>query len=688
VIASTIGGAIGLLILIAALSRGFASLTTTSFGSNFYDVQAQALLNGHFWVPSQVASLEGIRFQGHTYLYFGPFLAFIRLPIVWLWPQISGSLSQASMILGSCVLLASVSDLAWNVRVLFRGEAQLSGSEQVGQAGFLAAVAGSSVLLYLMGSPSVYYETELWGAALALASIALFTRYLLRASTICAALLSLVVLADALTRTSVAIGPVLLVFVALCVSVLGCAHSNKRYLDQQIALRSHVSHVVVLSLGTAGAVGLPLAINWIKFRTLFSIPWSQQLVALQSPTVAAFYRHHGIISLTNLSSTLGWYFRPSALGMTGLFPFFRFPSHVAISAHAAFLSAERSSSVPASMPLFTILALIGLIVVVQPRIVGLTLSRGGRWILRAAIIGSVASGITVLVFDTIANRYMADLLPFIISASIVGFTWIMGRWAKLPLMLQGISVVVVAFLALFSLMVNLSLGFEEGLVFGPSPTSQQRAALVNWQLSIHQALPIALSFPASIGEQPPAHPVDGELFVKGGCAGVYQYNSPIWNQLEVGYTGGRRIIDIELPVLPTTVTTPLLVAGSEQSSYQFFAIQYTRRGEYRLLYESEVWNRFIGHRLVVHTEWRQVSRDRKLTIDLTIPAEAPNGALFEGAIIPGVLVFNPQIPVAQTPTLTVGRFPNSATVFTGRLTEDKVPTPLCKLALTAIKSNG
>jgi hypothetical protein len=689
VTASAIGGGVGLLMLLAVLSRGFTSLTTTSFGSNFYDAQAQAFLKGRFWVPSQVASLEGIHVRGHTYLYFGPFLAFLRLPIVWLWPQVTGPLTQSSMFLGACVLLVGVAHLGWNVRVLLRGEGQLlSRAEQVGQAGFLAAVAGCSVVLYLVGSPSVYYETELWGAALALTSIACFTWYLRTRSTTSATLLCLAALFDALTRNSVAIGPILLVVGALGLSVWHFTRGTAGSEDQPIAPGTRWRHLVLLSTGTLGVVGLPVAINWIKFRTILSVPWNRQFVALHTPAVADFYRHHGIVSLANLSSTLGWYFRPTAVATTGLFPFFRYTSHVAVSGHAAFLSAERSSSIPASMPLFTILSLVGLLIAVAPRLGGVTLSARSRWAVRSAVVGSLASGLVILIFDTIANRYIADLLPFLITCSVVGFTWIVGRWQLLPMLVRGALVLASVVLAVFSLLVNLSLGLEDALVFGPSPTPQQRAALVHLQLSIHQLLPIALRFPASTGTQLPAHPVDSQLFVQEHCAGVYQYNSPLWNQLEVGAPGGRRVLDIRLPINHKTVTQPLLVAGSEQGSFQFFAIEYTPAGRYRLVYESQPWNRSAGQVVVVYAQWRQVSPHRNLRVDLSIPVEAPNGGGYEEASIAGSMTFYPQLPVVHTSTLSVGRFPHGQAAFSGLLVSERVPTPLCTLALSAIKSSG
>ena len=71
-----------------------------------------------------------------------------------------------------------------------------------------------------------------------------------------------------------------------------------------------------------------------------------------------------------------------------------------------------------------------------------------------------------------------------------------------------------------------------------------------------------------------------------------------------------------------------------------------------------------------------------MLVDLTIPVHAPNGGV-EEATEPGGSSFSPEIPVARTTRLTMGRFPDGGARFTGRFTLEKVSTPLCHLVLQA-----
>jgi hypothetical protein len=165
-VASVLGGVVGLVVFVALLSRGFKSLTAPVFSTNFYDLQARAFLDGRMWIPNGSASLEGIVFRGHTYIYFGPFLALIRLPVAALAPGTAGHLAQASMVVAAVVLISGSTWLGWNIRHVLRGSAPLTRFDLVAQSAFSASLAGGSVVLYLAGSPSIYYETALWGAVL------------------------------------------------------------------------------------------------------------------------------------------------------------------------------------------------------------------------------------------------------------------------------------------------------------------------------------------------------------------------------------------------------------------------------------------------------------------------------------------------------------------------------------------
>jgi len=294
--------------------------------------------------------------------------------------------------------------------------------------------------------------------------------------------------------------------------------------------------------------------------------------------------------------------------------------------------------------------------------------------------------VVILIFDTIANRYLADELPLLVLLSVVALVAVFTRWSSLPLVARGALSVLTVLLVCFSFVVNLSLGLQQGVVLSSSPTSESRAGLLSWQLALRQDLPWHAPINATAGAHPPAHPTPGELYVQPGCAGVYEWGNASWSMVELGASGGRRVLSIELPHRASATQQALLVGGSPTGylPYEVFAIRYTPSGRYRLLYLSEPWDNYVGQHLYAETAWHQAPADRKLTVDLAISSQAPKGAAVARAVIPGVLSFYPGYPVQQTDHLSVGSFPGGLFAFTGPLVNEAVPTPLCHQVLDAM----
>jgi hypothetical protein len=697
-VSSIIGSTIGLVAFVGLLSRGFRSFSATSFGSDFYDVQARQLLHGHLWVPPAVASIEGIHSRGHTYIYFGPFLALLRLPFIAAFPGAVGHLSQASMLLGAIVLMAGTSLAAWTIRCSVRGREPLAISEQVAYGGFIATLCAGSVAFYLAGSPNVYYETELWGAALAICALAFFLRFALSSSIWAGAGLVVASLCDALTRQSVSIGPTALLAAAIVIAAWPAVASRRarRGGDPDQARpaeveKLEVSRLAFLSGGLVLVVLLPAFVNWLKFRSLFSVPWVDQEIASISPTERAFFLHHGVGSLSNLSSVLSAYLRPIGVITTGLAPFFSVTGPVSVSGSSHFLGVAPTSSIPSSMPLLTLGSLLGVVLVIRPRIARWSLDARQRWALRLTAAGALLSGMVVLVFDTIANRYLADLLPLLVVLSLVALAGLLSWWPSIHLALRWVLGAMAIGLVGLSFLVNLSLGLQQGVLLTSSSTSASEASLLSTQFSIDRLLPWNFAISATTGTRPPSAPIPDELYAAPGCAGTYQWAFSSWANVELGAGGGRRILSIELPRSTRTLVEPLVVAGDPrvESSLQTFWIEDTPSGRYRLLYTSQPWDHFSGTALEPATSWFQVPADRTLTIDLAIPLRtAVASTAIEWAQIPGVVSFYPGLPVAPTTTLSVGGVPSGGSRFSGKMLEEPVPTPVCNDTVKAALSSA
>ena len=63
------------------------------YASNFFDFQARALMDGHLWVTPGSLGIEAFHVDGREYMYFGPFPALLRIPVLWTTPEYDGRLT-------------------------------------------------------------------------------------------------------------------------------------------------------------------------------------------------------------------------------------------------------------------------------------------------------------------------------------------------------------------------------------------------------------------------------------------------------------------------------------------------------------------------------------------------------------------------------------------------------------------
>ena len=482
-VASTLGSLLGLGLFAGMVSRGFASFTTTSFGSNFYDVQARSLLAGHYWVPKAVPSIEGIRSHGHTYIYFGPFLSYLRMPLLWAFPGVTGHTSQP--------LDAARHDdpphRHQRAHLDDQGPRSRTGTDGARRADRPRALLGGALrrlgdLLPRRLTHRLLRDRAV-GASLAVVAIAFFVRYVTKASVGSAVGLIVATLCDALTRQSVAIGPMVLVGFAVAVTVVRLATVPvRRRRSSHVAAPlggswpHQLARLVLLVLGVGVVIGLPAWINVIKFHAPFSVPWSHQEIALVKPSVRHFFHHHGDVDFSNLSSTLSAYLRPIGLAVSGLAPYFSVTTAVQVSGASHFLGVAPTASIPSTMPWLSVLSLVGLAVVVWPRVAGWSLGRTGRWSLGLAAFGALCGGVVILVFDTIANRYLADELPLLIVLSAVGLLALFTRWPAWPLVVRILVGVLGVILIAFSSVVLLEMTASTRPSLLMSPTASPRPA--------------------------------------------------------------------------------------------------------------------------------------------------------------------------------------------------------------------
>src|SRR3954469_15544457 len=133
-----------------------------------YDSHAEHLLRGDPGVDAEAIRAEAMVVNGKIRMYFGPFPAFVRMPLNYVYP--SGR-KHWSRITGFCAGMIALAAFAGLIRMGLRSSELSSGwRNSVGNA-CLAGFAFASPLLLLLGNLSIYGEAVIWGLAWSLAAL-------------------------------------------------------------------------------------------------------------------------------------------------------------------------------------------------------------------------------------------------------------------------------------------------------------------------------------------------------------------------------------------------------------------------------------------------------------------------------------------------------------------------------------
>jgi hypothetical protein len=136
--------------------------------SKAYDSQAEHFLRGDVGVDGDAITHEIMIVDGKSRMYFGPFPAFLRIPLNYIYPDGRGNWSRIS---GFCAGMIALAAFAGLVRTALRAS-QLSSRWQnwLGNASLVGFALGSPVLL-LLGNLSIYDEAIIWALAWSLAAL-------------------------------------------------------------------------------------------------------------------------------------------------------------------------------------------------------------------------------------------------------------------------------------------------------------------------------------------------------------------------------------------------------------------------------------------------------------------------------------------------------------------------------------
>jgi hypothetical protein len=99
------------ILLAAFATTGFRQIFVREVLGAAYDSQAEHFLHGNVDVDGDATRHEGIIVNGKARMYFGPFPAFLRMPLNFLWPAQRGNWSRLSGLAAAIIALSSFAAL-------------------------------------------------------------------------------------------------------------------------------------------------------------------------------------------------------------------------------------------------------------------------------------------------------------------------------------------------------------------------------------------------------------------------------------------------------------------------------------------------------------------------------------------------------------------------------------------------
>ncbi len=507
------GGLAGLLLQVWMLTAGTGDFLRWGRQSDFYDVQARALLDGTLAMDQRVLGIESFARGDQHFMYFGPVPALLRLPVVAFTRGLDGRLAALSMLAALGVMLVAVMRLGWRLRQRIAVAGDTSSDTGVSRFESLAvgltmfAIVGGSSLLYASSRTWVYHEAILWGVALTLASLAALLAWceiddlnswpahqlMIGASTL--AMLAL------LTRPSVAGGALAALALAAVTAVVTAP------------IRPTLRTLALLASAIAMPVGVYSVVNWLKFRRLLGVPFDKQGYTLLSEQRREMLAANGgsLFNVKFVPTNLMSYLRPDLVGVDGTFPFVQPRRPATTIGSPVYDLIDLSSGVPTTMPLLCVLALVG----------GWAVVRRRDRPLAAIIVGCSLGTVAVLAIGYIANRYQSDFLPLLVVAALAGLP-VITRWVGhdgSPRRAAALSGCVI--LVTVGTLTNLALGYSYQRAYGPSTHPDVVAGYVDAQRRVDEWLGDGRLAQISRVDDLPASSKLGDVAVVGDCAALY-----------------------------------------------------------------------------------------------------------------------------------------------------------------------
>ncbi|MGC2353889.1 MAG: hypothetical protein WA496_10865 [Candidatus Udaeobacter sp.] len=357
-----------------------------------YDSQAEHFLRGDVDVDVEAIGHEAMIVNGKVRMYFGPFPALLRIPLNFLYPGGHGKWSRIS---GFCAGVIALFAFAGLVRMALQSSPLSSRARNwLGNACLIGFAFGSPLLL-LLGNLSIYDEAIIWGLALSLgANFFAFRSRQAEGGALTRALLGFSLCAGGALLSRVTFGaPFILIAPLLAVG---------------LALGNRATNLTALVLPLGVALTFYVWLSYARFGSPTGVNFDYYI----NPVHAEFAHKFGVFSPHRIPTSFIDYF---SLRFP---PFQREPPFLAADRHSydyPSLYSNDFSEVYLPLPWCSAWLVFGAIMGI------ICLVRRGRadafeWGAAVALFGQF---LCILSYFLLAQRYAADLYPFLIFCFII-----------------------------------------------------------------------------------------------------------------------------------------------------------------------------------------------------------------------------------------------------------------------------
>jgi hypothetical protein len=357
-----------------------------------YDSQAEHFLRGNVDVDVDAIGHEAMIVNGEVRMYFGPFPALLRIPLNFVYPAGRGKWSRIS---GFCAGVIALFAFAGLVRTALCSSLLSSRARNwLGNACLIGFAFGSPLLL-LLGNLSIYDEAVIWGLALSLGAIFFaFHSRLVEGSALTRALLGFSLCAGGALLSRVTFGaPFILI---------------APFLALKLQPQNRIANLMALALPLCAALTFYVWLSYAKFGSLTGVNFDYYI----NPVQSEFAHKFGVFSPRRILNSFADYFS------------LRFPS---LQREPPFLAADRHfydhpslysndfSEVYLPLPWCSGWLIFG----ASMGITCLVRRNGADAFERGATVALFGQFLCILSYFLLAQRYAADLYPFLIFCLII-----------------------------------------------------------------------------------------------------------------------------------------------------------------------------------------------------------------------------------------------------------------------------